>query len=238
MRTFTFIIIIIVFFGCSERTTDQEIAAFEEELGQEEATALSKMVNHFEGELLAKYPNNSLDEAYEQHLNFIANDRGLELGEWVPAQLIKDSIFRSYSPTLLTEIWIQPDTVWIKDDRIFRSYRGDMNPSGHRIHQEAKDIDSLLYHERNTEIPNNRGTFMKALERISKSNKIANWYYWIKREAGSIHPAVIAEALNDKQLEYYDFNERISYDDYIVKRIILIETYTQTCQTFQIEKNN
>ncbi|WP_462251000.1 hypothetical protein [Ekhidna sp.] len=231
MRNFTFTFIIIAFLGCSEQTTEQEISDFEEELGQEEAQGLAEMVKHFERELLERYPNKSLDQVYELHLDYINKDQGLQFGDWAPATLKKDSIFRLYNENLLNEIWIKPDTVWVKDERLYKSYRGNMNPTGHRLPPFTDDIDSLIYFEQNTDIPNREGTFYKALERISKSNKIANWYYTIKREAGNIHSAVIAEALNDHQLDYYDLNEKISYEDYLVKRIILVETYTRTCSS-------
>ena len=233
MRIFTFIFISILTFSCNERTTEQEIMAFEEELGQEEAQGFAEMVEHFERDLLSRYPNKSLDQAYELHLNYTTEDQGLQFGDWAPATLKKDSIFRLYSKNLLNEIWIKPDTVWVKDERLYKSYRGNMNPTGHRLPPYTNDIDSLIYHERNTDIPNREGTFYKALERISNSNKIANWYYSLKREAGNIHPAVIAEALNNHKLDYYDLNKKISYDDYLVKRIILVETYTQTCSNIR-----
>ena len=226
----TFILILITFLaGCGERTTEDEILTFEAELGKEEAEGLSKMVEHFENELLKRYPNKTLDESYQLHLDLIGNSNGLELGQWVPAQLKKDSIFGTYSKNLVSEIWIKPDSVWVRDSLLFVSYRGNMNPRGRKIYNDITDFDSLIYNQRNTESFNVRGRYLSAFKAISESNILANWYHDLHSNAGTLSPHITAQAFQNGKFEYYNLKAKINYNDYMVKRIILVETYTETC---------
>jgi hypothetical protein len=195
---------------------------FEEELGDERSQELSEVVAHFDRELVEKYPNLTLEEAYEKHLNFVLKSDGLSIDKWLPAQLKKDSVFSFYSNDLIEEIWAKPDSVWISDSLLFRQYRGNRNPVGRKIRDRITNYDSLLYYERNTETFNSQGKYLKAIQRIANSNEIAEWYYELKSNAGSVSPTISAKAF---------LNSRVDVDDYLVKRIILIETYTRTCSS-------
>ncbi|MFY0601403.1 MAG: hypothetical protein JXR03_17140 [Cyclobacteriaceae bacterium] len=225
IRTFILILTILFLAGCGERTIDSEILAFENQLGKKEAVGLSKMVEHFETELLKKHPNKTLDEAYQIHLDFIANSNGSELGNRVLAQFRKDSIFGIYSKSLVSEIWIKPDSVWINDSLLYISYRGNLNPRGRKINYDITDFDSLLYTEKNTEAFNIKGRYLLAFKEISESNVLANWYYDLHSNAGTFSPHITAQAFQHRKFEYYNLRTKIDYSDYLVKRIILVETY-------------
>lgn len=214
------LLITIIFVSCNERTTESEIVAFENELGYEESKELTKVVEHFETELLKRYQTSTYEEAYEEHLKCILNSDGLSMTEWLPAQIKKDSVFSIYSDRIIQEIWIKPDSVWISDSLLFKQYRGNKNPAGRKIQDRITNYDSLVYYEEKTENFNSQGKYLTAVQVIKNSNEIAEWYYEIKSNAGNVSPHVSAQVL---------LNSRIELDDYLVKRIILIETYNKTC---------
>lgn len=216
---------VLILSGCGKQTTDSEIEAFEKELGYEISKGLTEVVDHFDKQLLNQHPNLSLQEAYKNHLNLIMKSDGLTIEKWVPAQIRKDSIFNLYSEGLAEEIWIKPDSVWVSDSFLFKSYRGNKKPRGRKIREGITNYDSLLYHQENTESFNFEGSYLKAFKTIANSNDIASWYYKMKSNAGSISPHIAAQAF---------LNSKVDLGDYLVKRIILIETYTQLC--FQAPK--
>lgn len=224
MRTFTLIFLILTFFGCGERTTKNEITDFESELGQQLSQALSDIIEHFERELYERYSTSSTRQAYAEHLKFILTSEDLTNEQLLPCQNKKDSIFQIYSEDLIDEIWVRPDTVWISDSRIYTPYWGNLETSGRNIQGWITNYDSLIYHERHTEDFNYKGKFLKAIHAISKTNNVAAWYYDIKFNAGTIGPQISAQLFLDNNNQ-----NKISLDDYLVKRIILIETYTETC---------
>jgi hypothetical protein len=206
--------------SCNERTTESEIVAFEKELGAEESKGLAKVVEHFERELLKRYQTSTVEEAYEKHLNFILESDGLSITQWLTSQIKKDSIFSIYSDGLIEEIWIKPDSVWISDSLLFKQYRGNKNPTGKKIRDWITNYDSLVYYEQKTENFNSHGNYLNAIQVIGDTNEIAEWYYEMKSNAGTVSPHVPAQVL---------LNSRVELDDYLVKRIILIETYNKTC---------
>jgi hypothetical protein len=228
MRTFTFIFIIIGICGCGERTTEQEITAFEQELGPQLSLELSNVIEHFERELNDRYSTSSTEQAYAEHLKFILASDGLTIDQWLPCQFRKDSIFRIYSAKLVDEIWIKPDSVWIQDSRIYTPYWDNSEPFGRKIQDWVTNYDSLIFTESNTENFNYRGKFLKAVQAISETNQLANWYYDIKSNAGTISPHISAQLILDNKNR-----NKISLEDYLVKRIILVETYAETCSNIR-----
>jgi len=209
-----------IFVSCTERTTESEIVTFENELGIEESQGLTNVVAHFERQLLKRYPTSTLIEAYEKHLNCILNSDGLSITQWIPAQFKKDSIFSVYSNGLIKEIWIKPDSVWIADSLLFKQYRGNKNPTSRKIRDRITNYDSLVYYEQKTETFNSQGKYLNAIRVIRDSNEIAKWYYEMKSNAGTVSPHVTAQVL---------LNSRLELDDYLVKRIIIIEAFNETC---------
>jgi hypothetical protein len=212
-----FLVVFIVLVGCKERTTETEINKFEKELGLEVADGLTKVVVYFDNLLLNKYPDLALEKAYEKHLEFIMEAEVLSINEWLQAQFRKDSIFNLYSNNLIEEIWIQPDSVWVRDSKLLKVYRGKSSASEREIRDRIKNYDSLVYFEQNVETFNIRGKYLGAFQKIAESNEIAEWYYDMKYHAGSISPHITAQTF---------LNSRVDLDDYLVKRIILIETFT------------
>lgn len=214
---FYFLMLTVILVGCYERTSEAEIKRFEKELGQKTSLALTQVIEDFDKRIQNQYPDLSLKDAYEKYLNFIV-DSSYQLSSRTVflSQLRKDSIFNCYDDRLVEEIWMKPDSVWIYKDLLFESYRGNKNPKGKKIWNRITNYDSLIYFKQNTGSFDYQGKYLKAIQSISNSNEIAKWYYDTKTAAGTISPHISAQLF---------LNSRVELDDYLVKQIIVIETY-------------
>ena len=62
------------------------------------------------------------------------------------------------------------------------------------------------------------GKFLQAIESVNNTDEVARWYYNLKSNAGTTSANVIAQRF---------LQEDIDLSNYLVKRIILIETFTE-----------
>ena len=108
--------------------------------------------------------------------------------------------------------------MWVSDSLLFKRYRGNKNAIGTKIHDRITNYDSLVYYEQKTENFNSQGNYLNAIQVIRESNEIAEWYYEMKTNAGTVSQRITAQVF---------LNSRVELDDYLVKRLILIETYTE-----------
>ena len=211
--------LLLLLYGCSEHTTNSEITSFENVLGKDHSEELTKILEFFDRSLVDKFGTVSTKDAYELHLKGVYNSAAMQPAIWLKSQLKRDSLFRAYSSSLLEEIWKKPDTVWIQDSRIYWTYPNSKNISERKIFKNENDRDSLISAKSELEVFNINGSFIRAIKEISGTNEVAEWYYAVKNSASEISPYLTAQVF---------LNSRVNLDDYLIKRIILIETAIKT----------
>jgi len=216
MNKLIILLISIISFSCGNQSENGAIQTFESILGKEKSDGLTQVVDHFESEILDKYETISLEEAYKKYLTNIVESNFVTVEEWLPVQYKRDSIFDLCKCGLVDEVWMKPDTIWVKNDRLYISYFS--NPEDIEFGRKIRttNIDSLISREKNTSIANLRGLVHKAFGAISETNELTYWYYDTRNMAGDFSRQITANLM---------LKNNIDYNDYFVKRIIVIETY-------------
>lgn len=132
----------------------------------------------------------------------------------------KKQLIEKSSSGLIDKIWMTPDSTWI--DSIGVNTIFHLNDNKDTITScvlqktNSKEIDSIFISEKTRLRFNPIGGFMTALKKASSSNKFIDWYIDTKETLDNISPELTADFI---------LTNNPDYDNYFLKRIIIIETY-------------
>ncbi len=210
--------------GCNNKVDQATIDKFESILGENNSKALSDLVLTFENEIQSKYETESLEEAYKLYLKDVIIRPEITTSEWLKQSHKRDSIFQKLQCDLFTEIWMKPDSIWIENDFTNTAYyvinannlEYDTLISKSTMHNRTDNIDSLISNGKKVADFNPIGKYIKAFKEIENASKFTKWYFQIKVDAGLMSPYITANAM---------LEDKADFNDYIIKRIIVIETY-------------
>jgi hypothetical protein len=208
--TFTFIISFIFFLQQNE---------FEKTLGKENVETLNSLIENFETITLKKeYPNLNTENAYKEFLKSILKNN------WVKGRKIFPET------KLKLNIYCVPDSIWIEERKLSSGKKGEMiktkykclNPNDEIIYSSLTSYccnvksETLKLLERLKEDVqiNMIGSYIKALEKVSKESEVIESYLEnIKMTAEPIRPYAMAEHI---------LKNNIDTNDYFIKRLIFI----------------
>jgi hypothetical protein len=224
MRFILLLIASLVLLGCNNKVDQATIDKFESILGENNSKALSDLVLTFENEIQSKYETESVEEAYKLYLNDVINSHEMTSSKWLTHLHQRDSIFNRYQCDLSAEIWMKPDSIWIDSNWTNIAYyvtradnfEYDTIISQHPIYTSVDNIDSLILGSKKLIEFNHFGKYIKAFKEIENANKFTKWYVQIKVAAGIMSPHITADVM---------LEDKADFNDYIIKRIIVIETY-------------
>jgi len=224
MRNITLTIIVLILLGCNDKADQKTIDKFESILGTDNSSALTDLVMTFENDIRAKYETELLEDAYKLYLNDVINRPEITSSEWLEQLHHRDSIFSSCQCDLFSEIWMKPDSIWIDNGWTNTAYyviraddfKYDTMISKSTIHSRVDNIDSLISNKKKVPNFNPVGKYISAFDAIENTNKYTEWYVDTKNAAGLISPHITANLM---------LKNKADYNDYLIKRIIVIETY-------------
>ena len=217
-----FILPVLIFqTGCHNSTSRSDIEKFETAFGEENSIGLSLMVQEFEKTLLQRHKTSSVSKAYQAHLESIQNIDVFE--DWLDYQQRRDSFFISVGRLEPDEFWFKPDTVELVNGHIVEKYYHTNSITGELT--RASRSETLRVYQ-------NPDSVMNLSRQIRKFNMIGKWMYGLTSIEDPTH--FVAEYIDAKEAAG-DISLRIDanaflhykpdYNDYMVKRIILVETF-------------
>lgn len=102
--------------SCQRSTEELRIVQFENHLGKEKSTVLSKKVIDFEVFLTNNFSDNSVTEAYKKYLEIIVREENKNTN-WNYAGTNRKEINSKFeSSGLREEIFLKPDSVWLDNE--------------------------------------------------------------------------------------------------------------------------
>lgn len=219
MKLLRTLVIVLLIFSCSDKS---KILEFESILGKENSEILDSLVVDFETTYLKKkYPNLSLDKAYEKYLTDIYSDSE---GNW---ERPSNKNIEKFDDSKLKEIiYGIPDSIWIVQRlsenkyaysirRTYLNVNGDYEiGTSTASTSRAYDEDSLIVALKNDYDINYFGTYREALKQVSKKNKFVKKYLEITQSNG---------ILDQRTVAYEMLVSDLDFDNYFIKCLVLTE---------------
>ena len=230
---FIFLLLII---SCADKKSENQASEFDKVLGIENIATLDFLISDFENDFLKRqYPNLDTENAYRQFLTELRDEK---TENWKSISEKARNKFKASD--LRLEMYEFPDSVWILKNSTFDKIESDSllfldspfpyiksrykytNPDGTTEYSYSRrsgekisevDYDSIINREMNSPSFNYIGKYLQALYKIKERDTFFKKFYK-QKEHGFIRPKILAKVMLE---EYVDLN------DYIVKRIIVLE---------------
>ena len=197
-------------------------------LGAENSKILTELVADFETDFLKRqYPKLKTENAYEK---FLTELRDNKTADW--KKISENSRTKFANSELKDEIYRYPDSVWIEKDTskmtiklqaVVKSRFKYINDDGSIEYLENEsyqppikdlDINWVLEREKNSPRFNSTGKYLQALYQIKDRDTFFKNFYEQKEAIGHINPETLANVM---------LQENVDLNDYLIKRIIVLE---------------
>lgn len=228
LRSLLFAMLLLAVWGCSNGT-DTFITDFETTLGQENSRLLTELVSDFENDFLKRqYPNIEIDSAYKKLMREL---RDGQTDYWEKIFAKSRNAFEMSS--LKSEIYMYPDSVWIEKDTakmiiksnqpVVKSRFKFVGLDGTITYNEAEsslppmeyaDLAWLLKRQKESPEFNTQGKYIQALYKLKDRDAFFRKFYDRKSSMGFLASEALASAL---------LYENVDFNDYLIKRIIMLE---------------
>ena len=232
VRFIKIIILFLTFCSCSK---DKYVTDFETTLGSENSEILTDLVADFETNFLKKqYPKLKTENAYEKFLTELREEKSK--GWYQDSDNAKQKFKLS---SLKNEVYRYPDSVWVvknssldKNEDSFvilfsstpyiKSRYKYINPDGSFEYSYSRsylnvlpntDFDSIIALKMTTPKFNSTGKYIQALSQIKEKDTFFKNFYR-QKDYGYINPVTLANLV---------LKEKVDLNDYLVKRIIVLE---------------
>ncbi len=212
---FWILLFAFVLFSCS--SNKKAISDFEQVLGAQNSADLTIIVDYFENRALDKKNDSySLSNKYRS----LTQDC-FEIGA---IELLKDNEldFRQFQKTQVwNEMFSQVDSTWINADGSlsvslrYNAQKGVLDNGTRGLPKKYVDNpDSLKVEALNWQFLNQRGRYMKALEKVKNHSSFIDEYYDQRIRVGDMDSRLFCEMI---------LRHNPDFNDYLVKRILIIE---------------
>jgi hypothetical protein len=224
MRSRLIIIIVLLISIVTCRPTNRSVIhKFDKALGERYSDALNQAVILFENELSFKYPASDITQSYKSFIADAVTREGDFLYYRFDTLFVNDLYNFLNDKNFVKEIWLTPTIVRVYEGELTSVYKYIDENNDTLIVAEtsillplngSENIDSLIKAEYNNVEYNHFGKYHRALKSIHPRDTILAHYIQAKEEYGILPPYG----------RFYPFHYgNPDYNDYFIKRIILIE---------------
>lgn len=205
---------------CETEHLDKRITKFEEVLGKTNSKTLNFLVHDFENNYLkSNYPNSSIQAAYKKYLSDIKQENSNYAHNTSKVAQIK---FKNSQ--LRKDLYYVPDSIWIEGDvvkekvlfwnNVDKPYYSVNESYIMKTRMHLTNDSIIKYRLKNLNRFRVYGKYMNALRAIKDLDEKVKYYFQDKEAFGFISHKILAEWFLELKLDY---------NDYIYKRIIILE---------------
>ncbi|MET2985206.1 serine hydrolase domain-containing protein [Aureibaculum conchae] len=205
---------------CETEHLDKRITKFEEVLGKTNSKTLTFLVRDFENNYLkSNYPNSSIQEAYKEYLSDIKQGNSN-----YAHNTTKEAQVKFKNSQLRKDLYYVPDSIWIEGDvvkekvlfwnNVDKPYYSVNESYIMKTRMHLTNDSIIKYRLKNLNRFRIYGKYMNALRAIKNKDQMVKHYVQDKEAFGFISHKILAEWFLELKLDY---------NDYIYKRIIILE---------------